>query len=65
MNPEIYVIALVGVLAATYGEFMRSFTLPAFVDIAQIGAEFKDGILMLTLPKREEAKPKQIEVKIK
>lgn len=49
----------------TYGEFMRSFTLPTFVDIAKIGAEFKDGILMLTLPKREEAKPKQIEVKIK
>jgi HSP20 family protein len=48
----------------THGEFMRSFTLPAFVDIARIGAEFKDGILMLTLPKREEAKPKQIEVKI-
>jgi HSP20 family protein len=48
-----------------YGEFMRSFTLPAFVDIAKIGAEFKDGILMLTLPKREGAKPKQIEVKIK
>ena len=49
----------------TYGEFMRSFTLPTFVDFAKIGAEFKDGILMLTLPKREEAKPKQIEVKIK
>jgi len=48
-----------------YGEFMRSFTLPMFVDIGKIGAEFKDGILMLTLPKREEAKPKQIEVKIK
>lgn len=49
----------------TYGEFMRSFTLPTFVDAARIGAEFKDGILMLTLPKREEAKPKQIEVKVK
>jgi HSP20 family protein len=48
-----------------YGEFLRSFTLPAFVDTAKIGAEFKDGILMLTLPKREEAKPKQIEVKVK
>ncbi|HYV05236.1 MAG TPA: Hsp20/alpha crystallin family protein [Blastocatellia bacterium] len=49
----------------TYGEFMRSFTLPTFVDFDKINAEFKDGILMLTLPKREEAKPKQIEVKIK
>jgi HSP20 family protein len=49
----------------TYGEFMRSFTLPAFVDNAKIQAEFKDGILTLTLPKLEEAKPKQIEVKVK
>ena len=49
----------------TYGEFMRSFTLPTSVDIARIGAEFKDGLLLLTLPKREEANPKQIEVKVK
>jgi HSP20 family protein len=49
----------------TYGEFIRSFTLPAFVDTSKILAEFKDGILMVTLPKREEAKPKQIEVKVK
>jgi HSP20 family protein len=49
----------------TYGEFMRSFTLPQFVDPARINAEFKEGVLMLTLPKREEAKPKQIEVKVK
>jgi HSP20 family protein len=48
-----------------YGEFLRTFTLPAFVDTAKINAEFKDGILLLTLPKREEAKPKQIEVKVK
>ena len=49
----------------TYGEFLRSFTLPTFVDTTKILAEFKDGILMVTLPKREEAKPKQIEVKVK
>lgn len=49
----------------TYGEFLRSFTLPAFIDTTKILAEFKDGLLMITLPKREEAKPKQIEVKIK
>jgi len=49
----------------SYGEFMRSFTLPVFVDPAKILAEFNEGILKLTLPKREEAKPKQIEVKVK
>ena len=49
----------------TYGEFLRSFTLPTFIDATKILAEFKDGLLMVTLPKREEAKPKQIEVKVK
>ena len=49
----------------TYGEFMRAFTLPAFIEPKQILAEFKDGILTVTLPKREEAKPKQIEVTVK
>jgi HSP20 family protein len=49
----------------SYGEFLRTFTLPAFVDATKINAEFKDGILTLNLPKKEEAKPKQIEVKVK
>ena len=49
----------------TYGEFLRSFTLPTFIDANKILAEFKDGLLVVTLPKREEAKPKQIEVKVK
>lgn len=49
----------------SYGEFLRTFTLPAFVDTTKINAEFKDGILSLILPKKEEAKPKQIEVKVK
>jgi HSP20 family protein len=48
-----------------YGEFLRSFTLPAFIDTTKILAEFKDGLLMVTLPKREEAKPKQIDIKVK
>src|SRR5262245_40226824 len=43
-----------------YGEFVRSFSLPATIDSAKVEAEFKDGILRVTLPKREEAKPKQI-----
>ena len=47
-----------------YGEFIRSFTVPMTVDTTKISAEFKDGVLAVTLPKREEAKAKQIDVKI-
>lgn len=47
-----------------YGQFLRSFTLPPFVDTKNIAAEFKDGMLLVTLPKVEEAKAKQIEVKV-
>jgi len=50
---------------SSYGEFLRSFTLPAFIDPNKILAEFKDGLLWVFLPKREEAKPKQIDVKVK
>lgn len=49
----------------SYGSFQRSFTLPATVKSDKIDAFFKDGILSITLPKAEEAKPKQIEVKVK
>ncbi|HWO02943.1 MAG TPA: Hsp20/alpha crystallin family protein [Blastocatellia bacterium] len=48
----------------SYGEFYRSFSLPANVNTDNIGAQFKDGVLRLTLPKREEAKPKQISVNV-
>jgi HSP20 family protein len=47
-----------------YGTFTRSFTLPNVVDTTNIKAEFKDGVLRVTLPKREEAKPKQIQIQI-
>jgi HSP20 family protein len=47
-----------------YGTFSRSFTLPNVVDTQSIKAEFKDGVLRVTMPKREEAKPKQIQVQI-
>ena len=47
-----------------YGEFMRSFNVPAYVNAAKIDAEFKDGVLTITLPKNEEARPKQINVKV-
>jgi HSP20 family protein len=47
-----------------YGAFSRSFTLPAEVVVDKIAADYKDGILNITLPKTEEAKvvEKQIEV---
>ena len=48
-----------------YGEFLRTFTLPTFVDGNKISAEFKDGLLTVTLPKNTAAIPKQIEVKVK
>ena len=46
------------------GSFCRSFTLPNTVDADKIKADYKSGILELTLGKREEAKPKEIEVKV-
>jgi HSP20 family protein len=47
-----------------YGNFSRSFTLPQTVDTNAIGAEYKNGVLIVRLPLREEAKPKQIQVKV-
>jgi HSP20 family protein len=47
-----------------YGQFLRSFTLPPSVDTKNIAAEFKEGMLLVTLPKAEEARAKQIEVKV-
>jgi HSP20 family protein len=44
------------------GTFTRSFTLPATVDAGKISATYKDGVLTVRLPQREEAKPKQITV---
>jgi HSP20 family protein len=48
-----------------YGYFQRSFTLPTAVKSDKIDASYKDGVLMVSLPKAEESKPKQIEVKVK
>jgi len=46
-----------------YGTFCRSFTLPETIDTDNIGAEVKDGILTVTLPKKEETKvSKQIQI---
>ena len=46
------------------GSFSRSFTLPETVDVDKIEADYKNGILELTLGKREEAKPREIDVKV-
>jgi HSP20 family protein len=45
-----------------YGSFARSFSLPASVDAEKVVAEFKDGVLTLTMPKKEEAKAKKIKI---
>jgi HSP20 family protein len=47
-----------------YGSFSRSFSLPQTVDAAQVGAEYKNGVLTVRLPLREEAKPRQIKVDV-
>ena len=45
-----------------YGAFSRSFTVPATVDASRITAVYKEGVLTVRLPQREDAKPKQIAV---
>ncbi|MEW6160523.1 MAG: Hsp20/alpha crystallin family protein [Verrucomicrobiota bacterium] len=47
-----------------FGRFQRSLTLPKPVEASKVKAVYKDGILTVTLPKTEEAKPKQIEVQV-
>ena len=47
----------------SYGSFTRSFTLPPTVDANSADAVFENGVLRLTLAKREEAKPRRIEIK--
>jgi len=47
----------------SYGAFTRSFTLPPTVSSETANAEFENGVLRLTLAKREEAKPRRIEIK--
>ena len=49
----------------SYGGFTRTFTLPSTVNVEEVRAEFKDGVLRVTLPKREEVKARQINVAVK
>ena len=46
------------------GKFLRTFSVPASVDQGKIGAEYKDGVLQIRLPKRSEQKAKRIDIKI-
>ena len=46
------------------GKFRRSVTLPTRVDASKVNATYKDGILTVTLPKAEEAKPRKIQVNL-
>jgi len=48
----------------TYGSFTRTFSLPRTVDANSIGANYRDGILEIEIPKLEEAKPKQIQINV-
>jgi HSP20 family protein len=47
-----------------YGTFSRSFTLPNFVDAGKVTADYKNGVLTIRLPYREEAKPRTINVEV-
>jgi len=48
----------------SYGTFSRSFSLPSSIDSDKVKAEYQNGILTLTMPKREEAKPKTIKIDV-
>ena len=47
-----------------YGTFSRSFSLPNTVDSSKVSAEYKNGVLTIRIPLREEAKPRQIKVDV-
>jgi HSP20 family protein len=47
-----------------YGSFSRSFSLPSTIDTDKVSADYKNGVLTIKLPLREEAKPRQIQVQI-
>lgn len=49
----------------SYGKYFRSFTLPQKIEADKTSAEFRDGQLTITVPKAEDAKPKELEIKVK
>lgn len=48
----------------TYGTFTRTFTLPRSVDATRIVADYKNGVLEISIPKKEESLPKQIQINV-
>jgi len=48
----------------TFGNFSRSFTLPRTIEPEKISASYRDGVLQIEVPKKEEAKPKQIRIAV-
>ena len=48
----------------TYGTFTRTFTLPRSVDAGQIKADYRNGVLEIEIPKKEDSRPKQIEINV-
>lgn len=52
-------------LERSYGQFVRSFSLPTTVDTEKISAEYQNGVLTVRLPKKEAAKPRQVKVEVK
>lgn len=48
-----------------YGNFVRTFTLPRTVDAERIGATYREGVLEIEVPKKEEAKPRQIKIAVR
>ena len=47
-----------------FGTFVRAFALPETADTSKVSAEYKDGVLTLSIPRAEETKPRSIEVKV-
>lgn len=52
------------VVERVYGRFSRSFTLPKNADGERVSAEFRNGVLTVTIPKRDDYKPREISVKV-
>ncbi len=48
-----------------YGNFQRSFSVPSTFDTEKISAEYRNGVLSVTLPKKEAAKPRQVKIEVK
>jgi len=48
----------------SYGEFVRSFAIPSTVETDKVAADYKNGVLTITLPKKEAAKPRQVKVAV-